>query len=308
MKSALVCITLVLALGAAGLAAYNFLEYSADIKLLKESMENIELRVRTAESAVKHLQQSDEGIEPVGLSPALEREMAGLREKVERVNSRIEDIDTRVVKLDESGQKNAQQVAKLASAASGGQPAGRVLREDIERIVEQKMKQHQPGHQDQPPELSEVAQKLGLGDTEQKELEEIIRRKKNQQFELLKTPRPDGSNLLNDLAEELVAVRTSGQPGEEAMRQVFMRFNQRVNTEKVPGADHTYAEAMRKTQEETYRAVKSALSEDQFKMFQSLGVRNPMDLRIPDDPMGNYIQQHFKEAGISPDGPRPSGE
>ena len=301
--------TLILALGAVGLAGYSILKHSADIQSLKESMDNIDSRVRAAETAVVHLQQTGRDAETAELSPALEREMAGLREKVERVSSRIEGVDARVVKLDESGKKNAQQMAKLAEAASAGQPAGGgMLREDIERIVEQKMKQRQPGHQEPPPEVSEVAKKLGLGDAEQKELEEIIRKKKNQQFELLKTPRADGSNLLDDLAEGLVAVRTSGQPSEEATRQVFMRFNQRVTTEKVPGTDYTYAEAMRRTQEETYQAIKSALSDEQFKMFQSLGVRNPMDMRIPDDPMGGYIQQRFKEAGISPDGPRPPGK
>jgi hypothetical protein len=170
------------------------------------------------------------------------------------------------------------------------------------------MNQHEPGHDRRPPELSEIAGKLGLGDTERKELEDIIRKKKQQQFELFKTPRADGTSLLDDLAEGLVAVRTSDQPSEEAMRGVFMKFNQRVTTEKVPGTDHTYAEAMRQAQEEAYQAVRSTLSDEQFKMFQSLGVQNPMDMQIPDDPVGNYIQKRFSEAGISPDGPRPPGK
>jgi hypothetical protein len=61
-------------------------------------------------------------------------------------------------------------------------------------------------------------------------------------------------------------------------------------------------------QEEAYQAVRSTLSDEQFKMFQSLGVQNPMDMQIPDDPVGNYIQKRFSEAGISPDGPRPPGK
>jgi hypothetical protein len=309
MKSVFVCAALILALGAAGLAAYGILNYSADMQSVKDSIDNIDSRLRVAESAVAHMQRSGRNDEPSALSQAVEREMASLREKVEQANSRVEDIDTRVVKLDESGKENARQVAELASAASGGRPSeGMVRREDVERIVEQKMKQNQPGHQKPPPELSEVAQKMGLGNAEQKELEDIIRKKQQQQLELFKTPRADGSNLLDDLAAGLVAVRTSGQPSEEAIRQVYFRFYQRVATEKVPGTNHTYAQAMRKTQEEAYQAMKSALSDEKFEMFQSLGVRNPMDMRIADDPVGKYIQQRFKEAGISPDGPRPPGK
>jgi hypothetical protein len=256
MKSTLMFVTLMLSLGAAGLAAYGFFEYSNDIQSLRESMENIDSRLRVAETAVVHLQQSAGDAEVAELSPVLEREMAGLRAKIEQMSSRMEEIDTRVVRLDESGKKNAQQVAKLADAASAGQlMGGGVRREDIERIVEEKIKQNQPGHQEPPPEVSEVAQKLGLGDAEQKELEEIIRNKKNQQLEIFKTPRPDGSSLLDDLAEGLVAVRRSNQPNEEAIRQVYFRFYQRVATEKVPGTNHTYVQAMRKMQEETYQAV-----------------------------------------------------
>ena len=80
-----------------------------------------------------------------------------------------------------------------------------------------------------------------------------------------------------------------------------MKFFQRISAEKVPGTEKTYFVEMLSLQEETRKAFKATLSKEQFRAFEVLGIQNPMeDIKIPNDPIGLYIEQRLIDSGVIP--------
>jgi hypothetical protein len=102
--------------------------------------------------------------------------------------------------------------------------------------------------QRRPPEIAAICEQLDLDEMGTKALEEILRQKKTEHMELLRTPRPDGTNLLEEFADDLVEAMASDKPRDQATRQVFMKFHQTLTTEKVPGTETTYVEVLQKKQ------------------------------------------------------------
>ena len=148
------------------------------------------------------------------------------------------------------------------------------------------------------PQLSAVAARLDLEEVEQAALEDILRQKKNDMMVLLKTPRTDGTNLLDEFGDQIIEVMSSGD--EQQAKKVFMKFFQRIASDRIPGTDKTYLAEVIRMQEETREAFKSALSEKQFQSFQILGVQNAMDIKIPNEPIEVYLQQRMQASGGAP--------
>ena len=311
MKSILMLIALVLAVGAAGVAGYGYFVLCGEVESRRNAMDTLNSRMDAAENTIHLLkEQTRKASELAEIPQVVEKDIAALREEVARVGSRMETLGSRIDTLSQSERKQTAEIARLEktprNTASGATSGSMVSREDVEKLIEQKIRERQPQH-GQPPELSAVAQQLELDEVEKKALENIIRKKKNEQMELLKTPRADGSNLLDEFAEDMVAAFSSEEPRDQATRKAFMKLQQRVSSENVPGTEITYAEAMNRKRDETRQAFKETLSQGQYQAFEAMGINNPMDLRIPDDPMGTYIHQHLKAAGVLPEGPQPPG-
>lgn len=312
MKTFIAVLALVVALGSAGVAVYVLLEQDRNIGELRHEIAQLEAQAGADRQLIADLQAggAKSAQAPESLQ-AVEKDMAGLREKVEAAANRVEVLGTQVSALRESEKNNKVEMAKVRKRLSNAPPAAggdAIRKEDLEKLIDKKMKERGPVRGGPPPKLEEVAQQLGLEELEAKELEDILRSKKTEHFNLLKTPRADGSNLLDEFGDALVEAIRAGKPDDQTARPVFMKFHQSIMTEKVPGTDNTYAELLQKKQRETRDAFKNALSDEQFRKLQAMGVQNPMDMRIPDEPMEAYIQSRLKAAGITPppgDGPPP---
>lgn len=301
MRTFLAFLALILALGAAAVAAYGYYERTCEAKRLSETIESLESRIAAAErmaQSMKNLQESEDAAVP----PAVDKEMASLREKVEGVNTRVEILGTQVSALRESDKTKNLKLAKieenLASAPAASPVGSSVRKEDIEELIEEKMKGQQ--RLGKEPPLSAVAARLELEEVERGALEDILRQKKNEFMTLLKSPRADGTNMLEEFADEIIGVMVSGD--EQKAKQTFMKFFQRLAAEQVPGTEKTYLAEIVRMQAETRDSFKTALSEKQYQAFEALGIENAMDIKIPNEPIEIYLQQRMQASGAAPGG------
>jgi cell division protein FtsL len=304
MRTAIAVIALIVALGAAGAAGYGFLERTSKTDDLGDTITKLKKRLEFAERKVDELTAKEAEQPESGFTPQkAEKEIVALREKVGEVTSQVEALDTQIGNLRQSDRDNKVQIAKITTKLEGipaGAASGSMVRkEDIEELIEERIKSRQPIGKEPP--LSAVAARIGLEDVERKALEDILRKKKNEMMTLLKTPRADGSNMLDEFGDALVQVLGSGG-GKQEMKKTFMKFLGRLTSEKAPGTDETYFAKITALHEGTRQAFKETLSEKQFRAFEALGIENATDIKIPEDPLGIYLMQRLQAAGVTPPG------
>lgn len=302
MKTVLTFVALILALGAAGAAGYGYLERSHETEQLNSTIESLESRLAAAEHKFADFQeQQNKKAADASASPqALEKDMADLREKVAGVNTRVEVLGTQVGALREYDKKSKVQMARLEKAVQispSGAAGGTVRREDIEDLIEEKIKGRQPMGKEPP--LSAVAARLDLEEVERDALEDIIRQKKNELMTLLKTPRADGSSKLDEIADVFIEVLKSGNPEGPEAKKKAMKAYLSLAAEKVPGTEKTYFVEIVRMQQETRDAFKQALSRKQYQAFEALQIENAMDIKIDNDPLGAYIMQRAQAEGVT---------
>ncbi len=300
MKDVLVVLSLVLALGAGGVAGYGFFQQNRQVESLNRAIDGLRSRLDATENTAQQLRARTQEISDSSVTPQMvERDMADLRDKVSSMTTKVEKHDLAISEMAEAGRNRTAQVAKLSrmvqNAPAGSSGSG-VRKEDIEELIEEKIKNRQPMGKEPP--LSAVAARLDLTETERNTLETILRQKKNEMMVLLKTPRPDGGNVLDDFADKIIDVMATGD--EQKGKKVFVELFQRLAAEKVPGTDKTYLANILTMQEATRGAFKEALSENQFKTFEALRIENPMDIKIPNDPLGLYLQERAQASGAIP--------
>jgi cell division protein FtsL len=300
MKSVLTVIALILALGAAGVAGYGFLERTREANSLNETIEKLNTRLAAAERKVNELMVEEEPSEETMTPKERDKNIVALREKVEDVTSQVENLDSRIVNLQQSDKQNKIQIGKLETKMenipAGGAVASAVRREDIEELIEEKMKSQQ--RLGKEPPLSAVAARLGLEDFEKKALEDVLRKTKNEMMTLLKTPRADGSNKLDEIADVFIDIFKSGDPDSPESKKKAMKFFLSLGTEKIPGTEKSYLEEIGRIHEETRAAFKETLSEKQYQDFEALGIENAGDIKIDNDPLGTYIMQRAQAEGV----------
>ncbi len=228
----------------------------------------------------------------------LRRQVGDLRDRVDRVESKQRDAAPRaqLAKVEEQVGRVEEQVAEVkrrpapvpvpapgAAAAPSGSPA--LSTDEIHALIDQKVdekvkaKEGMFGDSKKRP-LSEVAKEAGLDDGAQFKMAEITDAAKKEVFDLLKTPRADGSNLV----DELITAMTSGDP-EKATAVWSKMFK-----ENVPGTNETYFAAAIRISEETMAKYAKVLTPEQLTKYKHTGV-GPLDLETGYDPFAEYWKQ-----------------
>ncbi|MCX7703406.1 MAG: hypothetical protein N2234_04815, partial [Planctomycetota bacterium] len=152
--------------------------------------------------------------------------------------------------------------------------------------------------------LDDFSIRLNLSAAEKDSLEHLLRSKKESVKNLLLTPRADGSNLLDDMANELIpALQTEG---EEGARRVFIKFFGRIMKENVPGMEKTYFEEAQRIKEETKNEMRRLLGAEKYNGYLAMQIEDPLDkIKIPDDPIELYLFKKMQEKGVAPPPPQP---
>ncbi len=180
----------------------------------------------------------------------------------------------------------------LPGAKPGALPT-LVTEEDIQKIVDDRVEQKlqaaakngKPGGGggDRKLPLHDLSRELGLDAPAQLKVAEIADAAKKDIFQVIKTPRADGSNF----ADEIIDVMLKGDPA--AAQQLFAR----IMTEKVPGSDTTYLVAVSNIQQKASLELERAMGPDAFTRFKHMNVK-PENIETGYDPLGEYFAQRGK--------------
>ena len=135
------------------------------------------------------------------------------------------------------------------------------------------------------PELADLVKDLEVAPGVERELAGVFNAGKDQVFELLKTPRADGGNFLDDF---VAAVRAEDRDAKA------MALWGQMMTETVPGTQETYFGKIVAIGGTMNSAVEGLVNDEQYRLYQRKGV-DPHQVQTGYDPVRNY----FTAQGVS---------
>lgn len=247
----------------AGLAAIGEAAYIASMRLQVTAMRD---RLDRVESRQKEL--------------AAKAQLAKLEEQVARV-------ETDVVETKRSAAAKPSSAADPSTSpapAIGPTISPDEIAEMIDRKVDEKVKAQgqDNGFGGKKRPLRDVAKELEMPHEVEVAMAKLVNEAKQASFELLQTPRSDGTNLVDDL----VAAFKSGEKATENVQQVFMR----IFKENVPGTNETYFAAVLKISDEAMKKFEGVLTPEQLTKYKHTGV-GPLDLETGFDPFAEYMKK-----------------
>ena len=226
-------------------------------------------------------------------------ELEEMRAKVDRLETRQkETVASSGRSMDEVREQLARAEKKAAEArpevaAPAGKPGALptfVSEEDIQKLVDEKLeeklqargeaKKGGPGGGDRKMPLHDMAKELALDPKAQARVAEIANGAKKEIFEIIKTPRADGTNV----ADELLDVMLKGD--QAAMQQLF----QRLFTENIPGTQTTYLAGVGGVQERAKELLRAAMGPEAYGRYEHMNV-HPEHIETGFDPFAEYLKQ-----------------
>lgn len=228
------------------------------------------------------------------------RDLEDLKSKVDRFDARQKETAASSGRvLDEvrdqlaKAEKKAAEARTLPAAAPSGKPGALptfVSEEDIQKIVDEKVeeklqargeaKKQGPGGGDRKMPLHDMAKELALDPKAQAKVAEISNGAKKDIFEIIKTPRTDGTNM----ADELIDVMLKGD--QAGIQQLF----QRLFTENIPGTQTTYLAGVGGVQERAKGLLRAAMGPEAYGRYEHMNV-HPENIETGFDPFAEYLKQ-----------------
>ena len=206
---------------------------------------------------------------------------------VEELQEQVARTEKKAVAASAAAEAAAKRPAPSAPAPT---VAPATLEEDIQKIVEAKLEEKlqakgaaKPGGEDRKMPLFDLAKELSLDDASQGRIAIIANTVKKEIFDIIKTPRADGTNM----ADELLTAFTSGDTA--AVQKVFGK----LLTEKIPGTDTPYVTAVARVQEKANQGLKGVMGADAFGRYQGMSLK-PENIETGFDPWIDYLQQKGK--------------
>jgi len=246
----------------------------------------------------------------MGVALAVQRSSLGTtRHELEQLQARLDKVEARqketaarkaVEELQEqvarAEKKAAAAEAATAAAASrpatkdAASPAASFTEEDIQKIVDAKVEEkikakggRKPGEDDRKMPLFDLSKELALDPEVQTRVASISNTCKKEIFDILKTPRPDGTNA----ADDLIKAFTSGDQAET------QKFFLKLFSDKIPGTDTTYVAAVARVQEKANQNLSVTMGGPTFDKFKQMGIK-PENIETGFDPWTDYLQQKGK--------------
>jgi hypothetical protein len=226
------------------------------------------------------------------------REIEDMRSKVESLESRQKEAVAGSIRaMDEMREQVARAEKKAAESKPAFQaPSGKpdalptfVSEEDIQKIVDEKIEEKlkargdskKPGlGGDRKMALHDLAKELPLDPKAQAKVAEIANEAKKEIFDIIKTPRPDGTNV----ADELIDTMLKGD--QAGLQQLF----QRLFTEKIPGTQTSYLAGVGAAQDRARQLLQAAMGPEAYGRFEHMNLK-PENIETGFDPFAQYVQQ-----------------
>ncbi|MCE9584257.1 MAG: hypothetical protein K8T20_17360 [Planctomycetes bacterium] len=177
------------------------------------------------------------------------------------------------------------------SSATAGTPGGdpAAIDELVAKKVDEKLggKKEKKGGlfgDDKKRPLADVSKDLALTELQEDQLADAIKASQKTVFDLITTPRNDGTNILDDLVLALQDPEHAEEKAKAAFMQIF--------TAKLPGSEETYLGKIMTEKQTLLGEFHKILTEDQMKKYDRLG-QDPHEIQTGYDPYGEYIMQRM---------------
>lgn len=220
----------------------------------------------------------------------LEKIEARQREAASASRAAVEEVRGEIQRVESEARSRK---ADLPGARPGALPT-LLTEEDIQKVVDERMEarlqaqggargERRGGGGDRKMPLHDLGKELGLDERAQLRLAEIANAAKKDIFQILRTPRPDGTNV----ADELIDAMLKGEPA--VAQQLFAR----LMTDKVPGSDTPYLTAVSNIRQKAGQEIEKALGPETFTRFKHMNLK-PENIETGYDPLGEYFAQRGK--------------
>jgi hypothetical protein len=223
----------------------------------------------------------------------LEKLEQGQRQGLSVSQAAIEEVRQELSKVEKSASSRA--LPESATSRGPGLPT-LATEEDLRKLVDERIDekvdaklQSQLGRKseagaapggDRKMPLHDMAKELTLDPESQAKVAEIANTAKKEIFDIIRTPRPDGSNF----ADQLIDVMLRGdQPGAQ---KIF----QQLFSEKIPGTATPYIVAVGNVQEKANEGLRSAMGDPSFQRYMNMNV-HPENIETGFDPWAEYLKQ-----------------
>jgi|GEM_PF-3341807 len=289
MRVSLVLV-IALVIVSSGALTYLVVEMSTDIKELKDKVAELNKKQSTDTTELK--------AELVAIKNSIPKseETKELAETLSTLNERLKEVDSRTERLTKT-------LRETPSFGSSSLLAGKeqLNKDELKKLVQEAVAER-PSPVIGKIGIDDFAIKLNLNAAEKDKLEETLRRKKEEMKQILLTPTPNGSSLLDELANEIIPVLQT--EGEEGVRKVFIKYFGRIMRERIPGSEKTYFEEIARIGSETKEEMKQILGEQKYNAYLALQIDDPLDkIKLPNDPIEAYLFKKMQEKGMVPQTP-----
>jgi hypothetical protein len=220
---------------------------TADVSALQAKLRALEERVANLEAGTED--HTSSGAATAASSPAV-----GTQPSADPAKPQPASAETSVETSEPapSSTKGEPEVTKTVLAA---------VDERINEAVDEKLEEIQQKW-NKKPKLETVAKLLELDERQQRVIEEEVREGQKQIRSILDQPTADGTSLLN----ELVEVMAHGQTAEAGA--LWGKWLRRLQTEKVPGTDLTYAARLEQAKAGVRDGFRQVMSPEQYTEFE----------------------------------------
>ncbi len=176
----------------------------------------------------------------------------------------------------EVGAVAATEEMSNALAAKVAESVQTQLDAKLERLASRQRNRNMGGEWKAP--IDELADELELSDVQKETATAVFDDARDEVFDLLKSTRPDGGSLLDDLVTSL----RKGDP------DALQGFIQRIFSERIPGGERTYVAEMISLSEKVRSNLSSHLSAGQMEKLKTLNVA-VLEVETGYDPVEEYI-------------------
>ncbi|MHC4607689.1 MAG: endonuclease/exonuclease/phosphatase family protein [Planctomycetota bacterium] len=222
----------------------------------------------------------------------MEYEMEELRRDLRQQEAGTAAVPKEVDGLPPRGEEPAarkSQPEAVPEEAPKAAPPASIASQRIEELVDEIVRQRvQEEVEKQLPKkrkamsVGDVSKKLDLDPYTEKRMEELVNAGKDQSFDLLRSPRSDGGNFIDDI----VTLKASENPEEQ-----YEALLKRLNTDQVPGTNQTYTQRLAAIGEETNAAVRTLLTTEQWEAYSELSLDPLKGIETGYDPWDEYFRE-----------------